>query len=130
MILFYASEMSCHACFPVKWFNAPFPCTVLSLCHVFCNLSFSMKHRFTFGGNLYNGREAMLHICCTVHDVFALFLCQHLKRHVEEMHNRMEMSKKCKEVAEDSYENSLNKVSSFSKISLMLGYIMCLQCLV
>lgn len=72
----------------------------------------------------------MLHICCAVRDVFVLFLCQHLKRHPEDMHNHMEMSKKRKEVAEDSYENSVNKVSSFSKISLMLGYIMCLQSLV
>jgi Ca2+/H+ antiporter len=62
-------------------------------------------------------------------NVFALFLCQNLKRHAEEMHNRMEVSKKQKEVEEDGYENSVNKVNCFSKISLLLGYIMCLQSL-
>lgn len=72
----------------------------------------------------------MLHTCCAVHDVFALFLCQHLKRHAEEMHSHMEMLTKRKEVAEDSYENGVNKVSNFSKISLMLGYVLCLQSLV
>jgi len=74
--------------------------------------------------------EQCWHIGCAVRDVFALFLCQHLKRHMEDMHNRTEMSKKQNEVAEDSYENSVNKVSGSSKISLMLGYIMCLQSLV
>lgn len=74
--------------------------------------------------------EQFWHICCAVRDVFALFLCRHLKRHVEEMHNRMEVPKKWKEVAEGSYENSANKVNGFSNISLMLGYIMCLRSLV
>jgi len=41
----------------------------------------------------------------------------------------MEVSKKRKEVAEDSYEKSVNKVNGFSKISLMLSYIICLQSL-
>jgi hypothetical protein len=67
--------------------------------------------------------EQCWHICCAVRDVFALFLCQHLKRHAEEMHNHMEVPKKRKEVAEDSYENSVNKVNGFSKISLMLGIL-------
>jgi hypothetical protein len=53
-----------------------------------------------------------------------------LKRHAEELHSRVEVPKKRKEVAEDSYEDSANKVNGFGKISLMLGYIMCLRSLV
>ena len=69
--------------------------------------------------------EQCWHTCCAVRDVFALFLCQNLKGHAEEMHKRIEVSKKRKEVAVDSCENSVNKVIGLSKINLRLGYIMC-----